>query len=208
MSIICWDGKRLAADRQVSDGSMIRSTTKIREIKSGKFKGYLIGAAGATATANLLMDWFEAGANPKHFPYEYAKSAELGASLLVITTDKEVHRYDHLPVPIVMENREYAIGSGREFAHGAMEMGADAIKACEIACSLSTDCGVAIDVIEWREPNGRKGTKGKASAPASKTRRTGKATATSKRTARQSGNGHKKNSSTIRLREVEVNERY
>ena len=208
MSVICWDGKRLAADRQVSDGSMIRSTTKIREIKSGKFKGYLIGAAGATATANLLMDWFEVGAEPKHFPYEYAKSAELGASLLVITTEKEVHRYDHLPVPIVMENREYAIGSGRDFAHGAMEMGADAIKACEIACGLSTDCGVAIDVIEWREPRGRKGTKRKATASSAKTGRNGKATATSKRTARQSGAKHQKNSSTVRLRKVEVNERY
>lgn len=151
MSVIVWDGRILAADRQVTDGGMIRSTTKIRAIKTGKFKGYLLGAAGATATANLMMDWFEAGANPAHFPYEYMKSESLGATMVAITQDKEIWRYDHLPVPIIMEDEWYATGSGRDFAYGALSMGADAQQAVEIACIHSTECGVSIDVIEWKK---------------------------------------------------------
>lgn len=200
MSVIVWDGKKLAADRQVSDGSMIRSTTKIREIKKGKFKGYLMGGAGATATANLLMDWFEQGANPRNFPYEYAKHNELGACLVVITQDKEIWRYDHLPNPIVMENREYSIGSGRDFAYGAMSCGANAVDACEIACLHSTECGVAIDVIEWRDLSGRQRAKGKTAAAAPKNGRTRKATAAAKRATGQSGNRSKKIAATTKRR--------
>ena len=192
MSVIVWDGKRLAADRQVSDGSMVRSTTKIRKITKGKFKGYLIGAVGATATANTLMDWFELGANPGQFPFEYAKSEMLGASLLVITQEKEIWRFDHLPNPIVMEDEEYAHGSGRDFAYGAMSMGADAVMACEVACTHSTECGVAIDVLEWKDLSGRARAKGKTPAVASKTGRTRKAASSSKRTARPTSSRSKK----------------
>lgn len=187
MSVVVWDGKTLAADRQVSDGAMVRTTTKIRAIKTGKFKGYLIGAVGATATANLLMDWFEAGANPSHFPYEYAKSPELGASLIAITQDKEIWRFDHLPVPIIMEDEEYATGSGREFAYGAMSMGADAVQACEVACTHSTECGVAIDSIEWRKINARKRPEGKVDKAGVKNGRARKATASGKRAAVSTG---------------------
>lgn len=151
MSVVVWDGKQLAADRQVTDGGMICNTTKIREIKKGKFKGFLLGAVGATATANLLMDWFEAGANPQHFPFEYAKSDMLGATLVVITQDKDIWRYDHLPVPIVMEDEWYSTGSGRDFAYGAMKMGADAVEAVSVACHYSTECGGDIDALTWKK---------------------------------------------------------
>lgn len=156
MSVIVWDGVTLAADRQVTDGGMIRQTTKIREIKKGKYKGYLVGGAGATATANLMMDWFEAGANPQFFPYEYMKSDALGATLVVITQKKEIWRYDHLPVPIIMEDAWYCTGSGRDFAYGALACGANAKEAVEIACTFSTECGVAIDAIKWRKVGVRK----------------------------------------------------
>jgi ATP-dependent protease HslVU (ClpYQ) peptidase subunit len=151
MSVIVWDGKLLASDSQVTDGSMRRTTTKIRRVEKGKFKGFLLGAAGATATANLLMDWFEQGAKAEHFPYEYAKSDMLGATLVAITKDKVILRYDHLPVPIIMEDEVYCTGSGRDFAYGAIAMGADAIKAVEVACQYSTECGGEVAVLKWRK---------------------------------------------------------
>lgn len=151
MSVIVWDGKLLASDSQVTDGSMRRTTTKIRRVEKGKFKGFLLGAAGATATANLLMDWFEQGAKPEHFPYEYAKSDMLSATLVAITKDKVILRYDHLPVPIIMEDEVYCTGSGRDFAYGAIAMGADAIKAVEVACQYSTECGGEVAVLKWRK---------------------------------------------------------
>lgn len=152
MSVVVWDGKKLVADRQVTDSGMIRSTTKIRKIEKGKFKGFLMGACGVTATANLLMDWFETGAKPESFPYEYAKSDLFSATLVVITDKKHIFRYDHLPVPIIMEDKVYATGSGRDFAYGAIAMGADAVKAVEVACELSAECGNGIDVITWKAP--------------------------------------------------------
>jgi hypothetical protein len=144
------------------------------------------------------MDGFEQGADPRHYPYEYAKHNELSACLMVVTQDKVIWRYDHLPNPIVMENREYSIGSGREFAYGAMSCGADAVDACEIACLHSTECGVAIDVIEWRDLSGRQRGKGKDVKAAAKTGRTRKATAPAKRAARQSGSRSKKTVDTTK----------
>jgi len=187
MSVLVWDGKTLAADRQGTDGGMVRTITKARRITKGKFKGYLMGAVGATATANVMMDWFEVGADPRTFPYEYMKNDELAASLLVITQKKEIWKFDHLPAPIIIEDDHYSIGSGRDFAFGALSMGADAVQACEIACVHSTACGVGIDVLEWRKNNARAGSNRKADKAGTKNGRTGKAAAPSKRATRHAG---------------------
>ena len=57
MSVICWDGKSLAADRQATDCDMPISTVKIRKIESGPHIGHVIAWTGCDASGTYLADW-------------------------------------------------------------------------------------------------------------------------------------------------------
>lgn len=158
MTVIAWDGKALAADRQATANGVLHTITKIRKITKGKKKGWLIANAGSAATGGLLMDWFESGAVPSQFPYEYQTKDGFAATLIAISPEGLIHKYEHLPLPIVFEDDFYADGSGKEMAMGAMAMGADAETACQVVCSMETECGVGIDVVYLKEgkKNGKK----------------------------------------------------
>lgn len=185
MTVIAWDGKTLAADRQATANGVLHQITKIRKITKGRKKGWLIANAGSAATGGLLMDWFESGAEPKHFPYEYQTKDGYAATLIAISPDGLIHKYEHLPLPIIFEDEFYADGSGKEMALGAMAMGADAVTAIQVVCSMETECGVGIDSFDLKEKsNARARSKGKADKAGAKDGSAGKATASAKRTAR------------------------
>ena len=189
MTCIAWDGKTLAADRQATANGVLHSMTKIRKITKGKKRGWLIANAGAAATGGLLMDWFEAGADPKHFPYEYQKLDGYVATLIAISPQGAIHKYEHLPLPIVFEDDFYSDGSGKDMAMGALAMGADAATAVQVACTYEAECGVGIDVVHLKEErkNARAGSKGKTDKAGTQNGRARKATASSKRTTRSTG---------------------
>lgn len=50
------------------------------------------------------------------------------------------------------ENVPICYGEGRDFAYGALEMGANAIKAVEVASKYCISCGMGIDVLSFEEP--------------------------------------------------------
>lgn len=185
MTVIAWDGKTLAADKQATENGVLHAITKIRKITKGKKKGWLIANAGVAATGNLLMDWFEAGADPHHFPYENQKTDGFNAYILAISPDGVIHRYEHLPIPIIFEDEFYAMGSGKDMAIGAMAMGADAVTAVQVVCTYETECGVGIDAVHLTEKkNARARPKRKTDKAGDEDGRTGKATASAKRKSR------------------------
>ncbi len=150
MTVIVWDGQRLVGDKQATEGGILQTVTKVRKITSGKHKGWLIGAAGATAQCNMMMGWFEAGADPNKFPHALQKEDGFAAHMIAISPQGVVHKYEFVPFPIIFEDSFYASGSGRDLAIGAMAMGADAVKAAEVACTYCSECGVGLDVVELR----------------------------------------------------------
>lgn len=150
MTVIVWDGKHLAADKQATEGGLRHTTTKIKRIEKGKFKGYLMAGAGCTSQANHMMAWFELGAEPESFP-KYQDTEDLSAQLLVIAPSREILRFDFNPIPCVFYDEVYAMGSGRDVAMGAMAMGADAKQAVEIASEICSGCGMGIDVITFKK---------------------------------------------------------
>lgn len=147
MTVLAWDGNSLAADKQATEGGLRHLTTKIKRVEKGRFKGYLIGGSGATSQANMMMGWFESGAEPDRFP-QYQDTDDLSAQLLVITPKREILRFDFNPIPIVFNDDMYALGNGRDVALGAMAMGARAAEAVEIASRLCTGCGMGVDVLD------------------------------------------------------------
>lgn len=150
MTVIVWDGKILAADKQATEGGVKRKVTKIKRVAKGKFKGWLMGGSGPCAQANAMMMWFEAGAKEDKFPH-LQEDDELGAVLTVISPTKDVMRFEYTPVPIVFEEAVFATGSGRDVAYGALAMGADARRAVAVACDFMSDCGMGIDYLELKE---------------------------------------------------------
>lgn len=158
MTILAWDGECLAADKQATEGGLRHLTTKIKRIEKGRFKGYLMGGAGCTSQANMMMSWFESGANPEYFP-QYQDTEDLSAQLLVISPKREILRFDFNPIPIVFHDEMYALGNGRDVALGAMAMGATAAIAVEVASELCSGCGMGVDVLDLYPP--KKSKKGK-----------------------------------------------
>jgi hypothetical protein len=140
MTVICWDGKKLAADkRAVTGGGISRTVTKI--IRHGD---YLLGMTGDWDTAAEMRQWFIDGAKAADFP---PKAREDKATLIVIDATG-IRTYGCGPHPMWIEQKRCAWGSGRDFAESAMFFGHDAREGCEVACHFQTDCGNGIDVLE------------------------------------------------------------
>jgi ATP-dependent protease HslVU (ClpYQ) peptidase subunit len=139
MSVVVWDGKTLAADKQMSNGNLRRTGRKI-----WKHKDTLIGGTGNAVPIQALLNWYMGGCVVADFP-EMCKSEDMSASLIVVTRDGIVRRFENGPYPIEYEDPLYADGSGRDFAYGAMKMGADARQAVEVACEFDVHCGRGVD---------------------------------------------------------------
>ena len=148
MSVICWDGKNLAADRQATDCDMAIETVKIREITVGFHAGHIIAWTGCDASGTYLADWYENGADPDKWPTQAQMDRESSSRLIVVTPDGQCKHYQGTTHAIALPVREKfrAWGSGRDFAMGAMAMGASAAEAVRIASQFCITCGGGIDV--------------------------------------------------------------
>lgn len=138
MSVVAWDGKMLAADKQMNCASLKSKCTKIY-----KMDEEVLAFTGDMEVGLLLIGWYKEGADPAKYP-EVQKDKDRWTRLIVV--NKELcFFYEMLPVAIPVEDSFAAWGSGRDFALGAMAMNADARQAVEIANRFSTDCGFGVD---------------------------------------------------------------
>lgn len=146
MSVIAWDGKSFAADRQGSNGELRFVAPKLkREVygKEDREEIAILAMTGNQASGLLLMRWWLDGADPKDWPA--SQRSEDWARLIVWTRYRGVATFEKDPVAILVEDPFMAWGSGRDYALGAMARGATAREAVEIACRFSIYCGLGID---------------------------------------------------------------
>jgi ATP-dependent protease HslVU (ClpYQ) peptidase subunit len=141
MTVIAWDGKTLAADRRTSFGSRHMTTRKAHRVN-----GALVAGAGETAAILEMVEWFRAGAKPEDLPAN--QRTDNCVTLLVITPKGEILEYANGPYPIVVKEKQWAVGSGAEFARTAMYLGKSAREAVTIACKFDTCSGNGIDTLE------------------------------------------------------------
>jgi ATP-dependent protease HslVU (ClpYQ) peptidase subunit len=142
MSVIAYDGHTLAADRQGTCDEMRVTIRKVRRLSDGTLLGFVGGYGQGVA----MVKWYESGANPASLPTSQA--GENFAQLIVVKTTGEVIEYDQNGVAVEVIDCPMAWGSGREFAMGALAMGADARKAIEIASRFSTVCGLGVEAFD------------------------------------------------------------
>ena len=141
MTTIAYKGGIMAADKMASEGNTKHGVTT----KIFKRNGYLVGFAGRSDVASLLLHWFERGAKEEEWPDPYDDDCD--TAMLVVTPKSKILIYERFPVPIRMENEFCAFGSGREFALAAMALGHGPEKAVEVACELDLYSGNGIDVL-------------------------------------------------------------
>ena len=144
MSVIAWDGERLAADKLASCGSLARTTTKIFRVGEA-----LAGYAGDADMGEELLAWFKDGSDPAKFPASQRDRENFTGLLVIRHGGHEIWKYERTPYPIRFPPQQFAIGSGRDFALAAMRCGRDAVAAVDIACIFDTGCGNGVDVLAF-----------------------------------------------------------
>lgn len=146
MSVIAWDGftKVLAVDRQSTCSELRAITSKSRRLRTGEVLAWI----GDAEQGLVLAAWYEKGANPALWP-EFQKD-EKNWTRLVVASAQGLKFYERLPVAQSDENRYQAFGSGRDFALGAMAMGADPATAVEIACRFNIYCGGGVEIYQLK----------------------------------------------------------
>lgn len=148
MTVIVWDGKKMAADkRMANDYSKAAITTKIIRLPDGG----LIGCAGGVAFCEGFRQWMIAGEDPEQFDVQWGEKEGFEVHGLRVLPDGTAWHYDGYHIPIRIENKTYAIGSGASYAEAALFLGCDAQRAVEVACALDPGCGNGIDVLSLEE---------------------------------------------------------
>jgi hypothetical protein len=141
MTVIAWDGKTLAADKQSTNEGHARTVTKIHQVPGG-----ILGLTGDAPAAMALLDWCAGGRDADKWP---KAMPNLVCHAIFIDRERKIHLYssDAGPYPEILEDKFYAAGHGRDFALAAMYLGKDAADAVKVACALDKFCGMGVDTL-------------------------------------------------------------
>jgi hypothetical protein len=143
MSVVVYRDGVMAADTRAWSGH--GGVPMGRKIKIERLDdGTLIGATSADVGANeALRKWYKEGADP-----DLDIGCKDGFSFIAVAPDgKAMIAIGTLKLSGPIEGEYFAIGSGCEFALGAMLHGASAVEAVETACTLSMTCALPATVL-------------------------------------------------------------
>ena len=144
MTTVAWDGKSIAADRQLGHRMEVG---KLFRLKSGG----ILGGAGWYSQIVEVVAWLNEGAKPADKP-KFPDAEESGSDFLLIEPDGSPYWLTWPFLRRVKINETYsAIGSGCEYALGAMANGASAKRAVEIACKFDPSTGKGVNVIRVKK---------------------------------------------------------
>jgi hypothetical protein len=134
---------QLAGDKLFNICNTPVSATKIFHDKN---TGLLFAASGGVDNANLFYDWIKSGRPDDRKP---VMNLDRGGFSGMIIEDGEIYRYEAGLFPQKLDVPFWAMGSGGDYAFGAMEMGADAVKAVEVATKFDINTGMGVDVLHY-----------------------------------------------------------
>lgn len=155
MTTIATDGNTLAADRRVVSGRQIEPWAQDKILLSG---GRIYAYSGSTALFLPWVRWYEGDRDPRKVPV--MKDGETLA-LWAIEDGVLWEVHSHTPYPLQL-GYPSAMGSGQEYAYGALAVGASPEEAVRAASRYDPSTGAEVQVVTLS---------GKAQQPA-KTKRT------------------------------------
>lgn len=146
MTVLAWDGKSLAADKQMTRSGERCKYTKLHRLTNGEVAAY----TGSVQDCLGLLNWYVAGAKTNEWN-DFRVDTEASAELIVLSEDG-LYMFSNGPYAVKVEDPFAAFGSGKEYALGALTMGATAEQAVEIASQHDTHCGLGVDVMQFERP--------------------------------------------------------
>ena len=145
MTVIAFDGKTLAADRQWTRGDAKTYGTKIYKIGDS-----LYGFTGNGDKCIVLREFFtdlHAGKCPAWPDFQKSDEYVLAVEIKMQDCGYVAYVYDQFPLPRPIEAKYHAIGSGGTAALAAMHTGASAEQAVLAAIHHVDGCGGTVDTL-------------------------------------------------------------
>jgi ATP-dependent protease HslVU (ClpYQ) peptidase subunit len=124
MTTVAWDGKTLACDSQVTVGNCRGTSVKL----VSNDQGFVAAGAGSLPELVPWFRWVENGMDPDQQPTSLSES-----DLVIVPPRGPAIWFSGSASPMKLPRRHWAIGSGSDFALGAMAMGADARQEVKVA---------------------------------------------------------------------------
>ena len=149
MTCIAWDGKELVGDRLCTiGGTPLPPMRKVHRLVAPNGKVALVGFSGNTAYCSSYLHWMLGGEEPQLKQGEDQKWA-----IILIEYPRWVwyrsdtaNRWDLLGA-----TSQWAIGSGCDYALGAMLQGATARQAVRIASQLDNQTGLGFNAVRFEK---------------------------------------------------------
>lgn len=140
MTVVVWDGETLATDRAATDGVAQWQTVKAWYFGDDKDRVILSGT-GPLHSILEMRTWFQDGADPGTFPRIQQTHP---CHFIVVSPHVGLYRYEDHANAIGHGWNKCAFGEGREFAYGALYMGATAPEAVAAANQFSVHCDLGV----------------------------------------------------------------
>jgi ATP-dependent protease HslVU (ClpYQ) peptidase subunit len=139
MTTIAWDGRILAADRQSTWGGTATKTRKIFRGVHPDGRKVIYGCAGLTHECQAFTRWING---------EIEKPDLTDITILSIDHLGRVWYASQAMLWARLRVKQWAIGTGCDYALGAMAAGKSAAEAIRIASKLDVNTGFGVDVLE------------------------------------------------------------
>jgi len=143
MTVLAWDGKSLAADKQMTMGGTPVPVTKIFRLNT-PIGPEIVGFCGEAQEALTFLEWYKSDCSTPKPVMEKGFAA-------YIVRGKELWKYESMLIPMRIDMPFWAAGAGADYAIGAMAAGKSAREAVEIACLFDVNCGLGVDVLDCDE---------------------------------------------------------
>ena len=140
MTVLVWDGLSLATDIQANDGSATWQSSKAWYVTNPHDKIGIVSGVGLLRDILNMREWYINGAIPEEFPSDATKSQ------LIVIDENGLWLYEGTPHAVCYGHEKIAFGHGKDFAFGALAMGADARQAVLACNQCSLHCGKGVEV--------------------------------------------------------------
>lgn len=137
MTTIALNKNEIACDLQFThpSGYKFKGTTKVHQIYNPAIypKPFYVGFAGSVTAGQAGLNWLidPVGKPPKSG----------GAEFVVLTQDKKMFTFTNPASWIAITDQHYSIGSGSQYAAGAMQAGKSPLEAVKIASKFDPNTG-------------------------------------------------------------------
>lgn len=143
MTTIVWDGRQMVGDRQSTWGTTPTLTRKVFSVSHPEHGSWVFGSCGRTYDCQAFARW-------AHGEKTEPKFHDL--VVLAVNEKHEVWMFDEKGNWAKIGVQQWAIGSGADYALGAMAYGATAWEAVQIAAKLDVNTGVGgFDIVGFSE---------------------------------------------------------